>query len=388
MQTNDSEHNLNPENEEALASVFAVENDAADSTDFSAENETLSANEEEPEIPVYSLSGKPALSHRKTPPKGILSNLPDRKISPSYYIVFDLEWNQCPYGKDRENKSLPFEIIDIGAVKLDRDRNVVDIFHQFVKPSVYRTLHFRTRDVIGITARELSGGMLFPDAVRAFFRWCGSDYIFCTWGDQDLLELQRNLAFYDMLDLMPGPVFFEDAQKLFAISFESRQKRRSLAFAAEFLEIAQTREYHRAYDDAAYTALVVQKLPAEVLHYDYSIDCYQHPKCKEQEIRLFYDRYEKYISREFPSKETAMRDKEVTAMRCIVCGRNVKRILRWTAKGNKHYISIGSCSTHGYCYGRIRVKYTANNSLYVEKITRTPEEAEVTAELSLHGMSL
>ena len=26
------------------------------------------------------------------------------------YIVFDLEWNQCPYGKERENKRLPFEI--------------------------------------------------------------------------------------------------------------------------------------------------------------------------------------------------------------------------------------------------------------------------------------
>ena len=35
------------------------------------------------------------------------------------YIVFDLEWNQCPYGKDKENQRLPFEIIEIGAVKLN-----------------------------------------------------------------------------------------------------------------------------------------------------------------------------------------------------------------------------------------------------------------------------
>ena len=35
------------------------------------------------------------------------------------YIVFDLEWNQCPYGKERENRRLPFEILEIGAVKLD-----------------------------------------------------------------------------------------------------------------------------------------------------------------------------------------------------------------------------------------------------------------------------
>ena len=35
------------------------------------------------------------------------------------YIVFDLEWNQSPNGKERENPRLPFEIIEIGAVKLN-----------------------------------------------------------------------------------------------------------------------------------------------------------------------------------------------------------------------------------------------------------------------------
>lgn len=36
------------------------------------------------------------------------------------YIVFDLEWNQSPEGKKGSDKKLPFEIIEIGAVKLDR----------------------------------------------------------------------------------------------------------------------------------------------------------------------------------------------------------------------------------------------------------------------------
>ena len=35
------------------------------------------------------------------------------------YIVLDLEWNQCPSGKRREDPSLPFEIIEIGAVRMD-----------------------------------------------------------------------------------------------------------------------------------------------------------------------------------------------------------------------------------------------------------------------------
>ena len=35
------------------------------------------------------------------------------------YIVLDLEWNQSPRGKAGERRGMPFEIIEIGAVKLD-----------------------------------------------------------------------------------------------------------------------------------------------------------------------------------------------------------------------------------------------------------------------------
>ena len=38
------------------------------------------------------------------------------------YIIFDLEWNQCPDGKVKENPALPFEIVEIGAVKLNSGR--------------------------------------------------------------------------------------------------------------------------------------------------------------------------------------------------------------------------------------------------------------------------
>lgn len=35
------------------------------------------------------------------------------------YIVFDLEWNQNPDGRKHPDSRLPFEIIEIGAVKLN-----------------------------------------------------------------------------------------------------------------------------------------------------------------------------------------------------------------------------------------------------------------------------
>ena len=57
------------------------------------------------------------------------------------YIVFDLEWNQCPYGKEQENRRLPFEILEIGAVKLDENKNMVDSFQEVIKPAAVSYTH-------------------------------------------------------------------------------------------------------------------------------------------------------------------------------------------------------------------------------------------------------
>ena len=122
------------------------------------------------------------------------------------YIVFDLEWNQCPYGKDKENQRLPFEIIEIGAVKLNGKKEMSGEFHRLVRPMVYKKLHFKTEEILDMDMEQLKEGDFFYKAVRDFFSWCGKDYIFCTWGNMDLLELQRNMKDYHLLDLLQGPV--------------------------------------------------------------------------------------------------------------------------------------------------------------------------------------
>ena len=45
------------------------------------------------------------------------------KVDMDSYIVLDLEWNQSPNGREYSNNDLPFEIIEIGAVKLDSKLN-------------------------------------------------------------------------------------------------------------------------------------------------------------------------------------------------------------------------------------------------------------------------
>lgn len=292
------------------------------------------------------------------------------------YIVFDLEWNQCPYGKGKENKRLPFEIIEIGAVKLNEDRRVTDSFQELVKPAVYHKLHFRTKEILGIDTKMLEEGIPFSKAVRKFLKWCGPDPRFCTWGSTDLVELQRNMKYYGMLNLLRGPVFYYDIQKLFGLVYEGEKTARSLEYAIKFLDMEQEGDFHRALNDARYTAEIFSSMPVETALKNYSIDCYQNPRNKKEEIYTVFDNYSKFISREFPSKEDAMRDREVTATKCFLCGRTARKKVRWFSVNPKAHLCLAWCPEHGYFRGKARLKKTDEGKHYVVKTLKKIDKEE------------
>ena len=64
------------------------------------------------------------------------------------YIVLDLEWNQGNEEKEKQRKDIPFEIIEIGAIKLDGRMEFGGSFHEVVKPQVYQEMHRMTRQLL------------------------------------------------------------------------------------------------------------------------------------------------------------------------------------------------------------------------------------------------
>lgn len=293
------------------------------------------------------------------------------------YIVFDLEWNQCPEGKDMEVPELPFEIIEIGAIKLNSERKIVDKFHCLVRPVVYPKLHFRTKEIVKKTDEELRQGMAFPDAVKGFLEWAGPEAFFCTWGSVDLIELQRNMKYYGILSLLKGPMHFYDVQKLFAINYETTKARRSLEYGIDYLELDKELDFHQALSDAYYTAEVFQTIDWDVVYAYDSIDVYQNPRTKEEEIHAIYNGYSKYISREFASKEEALADREVTSTQCCRCEKLARKKLRWFSVNAKNYYCVAVCPAHGYMKGKIRMKKTDEGRFFVVKTIKVSSEPEV-----------
>ena len=299
------------------------------------------------------------------------------------YIVFDLEWNQSNTGREPEVEELPFEIIEIGAVKLNSEMKFIGEFSQLVKPEVYQEMHYITRKLIHIQMAELQGGRPFPIVMDEFLDWCGEDCVFCTWGPLDLMELQRNMRFYDMTPLSDKPFKFYDVQKLFSLAYEDGKKRRSLEYAIDFLQMEKDIPFHRAFSDAYYAGKVLEQISLNdqsedktILH-NFSYDVFNLPKKKSDEINIVFDNYAKYISREFDDKADILLDKSVMGTKCYFCQKNNKRIVKWFTPNGKHYYCISSCDKHGYMKSKIRVRKSEEGKVYVVKTMKCISEDEV-----------
>ncbi|MCD8336417.1 MAG: exonuclease domain-containing protein [Lachnospiraceae bacterium] len=307
------------------------------------------------------------------------------------YIVLDLEWNQCPSGKAHEEKTLPFEIIEIGAVRLNKAHQITGRFREIIKPQVYTSLHFRTREIVTLRAIDFANARSFPEVAADFFSWCRSSDTtdsesdepeFCTWGPADLMELQRNLSYYNMKSPFSFPLLYYDIQKIFSIVYEDRKSRRSLEYAIDFLEIPKTVAFHSALSDAIYTSLIMQKLEDSQIRENSSVDYFRTPLTRKEEIYLHYETYDKFISKLFASRNQAMKDPVVTSTRCPLCKQAAQKKIRWFSAGGHNQFCLAWCPRHGYIKGKIRLRLNANHMTYAVKTLKpvTEEEARLISE--------
>lgn len=291
------------------------------------------------------------------------------------YIVFDLEWNQCPEGKIKSIDRMPFEIIEIGAVKMDADLQIISRFHRLITPQVYTKLHSVISEVTHMDMRKLKEeGEPFQEVIRDFLQWCGCDYRFCTWGAMDLMELQRNMEFYGMEIPFEKPLYYYDVQKLYGIAEKDGKEKLSLDHAVEELGIEQSRPFHQALDDAWYTGMVLQHMKADIWTPYISMDYYWVPAAEEEQVTLRFPTYSKFVSRTFETKEDALADKAVSDVVCPYCRRMLRKKLRWFSLNQKQYFSLGACPNHGYVRGKIRMKKAENGRFYVVKTMKATDE--------------
>lgn len=181
------------------------------------------------------------------------------------YVVFDLEFNQeynpIKTNKNTTNTKCPFEIIQIGAVKLDRELKIIDTLNSLVKPNIYTSLNPFIQEMTGITIDQLSKAKPFIEVYKDLAEFVrGQDNVLCTWGMVDIKELFRNLEYYN-LDTSLIPREYINLQ-LYTSKYLNCPKGTSIGLkrAVELLEISFTDGFHNAYYDAYYTSEIFKKI--------------------------------------------------------------------------------------------------------------------------------
>lgn len=180
------------------------------------------------------------------------------------YIVFDLEFNQdfsSPQSFGRKKSDYPFEIIQIGAVKLDDKLHITDEFNRYVRPTLYAEVSPFITQLTGITTQQLLNEESFPEVYKAYSDFIGAhDAVFCIWGMADIKELFKN-AMQHHLNYKLLPNKFINLQPSASIHFNlSPKKLMRLQHAAMALNIDTELPFHNALYDAIYTAKIFQKI--------------------------------------------------------------------------------------------------------------------------------
>jgi inhibitor of KinA sporulation pathway (predicted exonuclease) len=181
------------------------------------------------------------------------------------YIIFDLEFNQDFISKkDHPNvlvQKCPFEIIQIGAIKLDKNLKTLSTFDSLVKPEIFKELHPYVKDITKITEEQLLQANTFSQVYEEFLQFIsGSQNIFCVWGLADMKELFRNITFHKF-DTSVIPKDYINIQS-YASKYLNCPKGTNIGLsnAVKLLNIPFLDVFHDAYNDAYYTAEIFKKI--------------------------------------------------------------------------------------------------------------------------------
>ncbi|HEY1067812.1 MAG TPA: 3'-5' exonuclease [Pirellulales bacterium] len=178
-------------------------------------------------------------------------------IQNAYYLIIDLEAT-CSNdgGVPREE----MEIIEIGAVMMSsRTYEVEAEFSSFVRPVQNPHLTEFCTELTTIRQDQVDAAASFPVVLREFTTWMHrfDDALFCSWGDYDRSQFERDCEFHDVRYPFESGHF--NVKEAFAQTFSLRKKL-GVDAAVRRLGLKFQGTHHRGLDDARNIAQIVRRV--------------------------------------------------------------------------------------------------------------------------------
>lgn len=174
------------------------------------------------------------------------------------FIIYDLEATCC------ENNEFPreeMEIIEIGAIKINSDGNIVDTFDIFVKPMLHTTLTQFCKDLTTIKQTDVDNGKNFKEASDLFLKWISDDYsqeyALISWGNFDKNQFIRDSQLSKLNSYWIKNCF--NLKEKYSTEILNAKKQFGLQKALKKEGLEFTGTCHRGIDDANNIAKIFKK---------------------------------------------------------------------------------------------------------------------------------
>ena len=276
------------------------------------------------------------------------------------YVILDLEWDNVYFPPA---KRFVNQILQIGAVRLDSDFQLVDTFEATVRSAVSKKVSERFSKLTGITSEKMLSGIPLNEAVEGYNRFSEGAEVAMTWSNTDLYTIVDNQK-----TLLKGKTEFAftkylDLQKLVQGEMQLRghdtKNQISLEGAAVLFGIDTLNfELHTALDDSL--------LCAELLRICYNKEHFD-ALLRDTKAPDFYARlrFKAYPISDIRDKNI---DKESLIFSCPDCGGKAERLAKWKYR-NRWFSALFKCKECGFKFsGRVSFKKTFD-SLEVKRRT-------------------
>ena len=210
------------------------------------------------------------------------------------------------------------------------------------------------KEITGITEENFIKEKGFSKVIDEFIKWCGEDYIFCTFGAQDLYELQCNMIYHKCEIPWKYPFKYIDVQKLFGIEFNDFEQR-SLEMVATFFGINSKELFHRALSDAIYTGKILKRLNKENFEKYLSLDYINVPENEKKAKDINVGSHLEYLSTVYENKDELLLSQTIHTTRCPKCLKKCRKKIKWFSDSSR-YLCVAKCEEHGFIEGTLNIK--------------------------------
>lgn len=108
------------------------------------------------------------------------------------YVIFDLEATCYDRNEDKP-KGFVNEIIEIGAVKLDKNGNEIGRYSKFSKPLLFPTISEFCNSLTTITQEDIDSADNLREVLIDFLEWVGDNSMLVSWGHYDKSQMNNDL---------------------------------------------------------------------------------------------------------------------------------------------------------------------------------------------------